>query len=473
MLGIVAYGAYIPFNRLDRKRYKEFFGEPAPPGEKAVANYDEDSVSMAVEAARDCLSAPEKPPFNVLYFATSSPPYGEKQSAATVAAALDSPRQVRAGDYTCSLRSGSGALLAGFDAVASGAGNALVTVADCRLGAPQSQWEQISGDGAAAFLLGSEKVLASLEGHVSISAELLSQWREPGERFVRGWEERFYISRGYNSIVRSAVEELLKKKGLKPSDINRLVLYGPSPRYQMALAKSMGFDLAVVQDSLFSTAGQAGAANAPMMLAAALEEAAPGDLILLATFGEGSDAILFRATEKIRDFRPGRGVKGHLASKKTGLNYNTYLKWRQLLEYEPPRRPDFIRPSAPAMFRELKKKYAFYGSLCTRCATPQFPRQRVCVNCQARDEMREYCFADKKARVATYAIDYLTFSQDPPTVLGVLDFQGGGRILCEMTDCDIDKIEIGMEVEMSFRKLYTAGGVHNYFWKARPKRQGV
>jgi len=146
------------------------------------------------------------------------------------------------------------------------------------------------------------------------------------------------------------------------------------------------------------------------------------------------------------------------------------LKWRQLLVTEPPRRPDPTRPSAPAMFRERRKKYAFYGSRCLACGTPQFPPQRICVHCQAKDNMEEYSFVKKPAVVATYTVDYLTFSQDPPAVFAVVDFEGGGRMICEMTDCDISKIDIGMEVEMSFRRLFEAGGISNYFWKARPKR---
>jgi uncharacterized OB-fold protein len=232
----------------------------------------------------------------------------------------------------------------------------------------------------------------------------------------------------------------------------------------------MGFTLPQIQDSLFMTVGIAGAANMPMMLAAALEEASPGDYILAATFGEGCDALLFRVTENAGSLPPRRGVGGYVNSKKNTLSYHTYLKWRQIIETEPPRRPDPAKPSAPAMFRERSKKYAFYGSRCRACGTPQFPPQRVCVHCQAKDQMDPYCFAGRPARVATYTVDYLTFSQDPPAVFAVVDFEGGGRMICEMTDCDITKIDIGMEVEMSFRRLYEAGGISNYFWKARPKR---
>lgn len=470
MVGIVSFGAYVPFNRMDRKRIGEAAGEPAAPGEKAVANYDEDSVSMAVEAALDCLTGFSAGDVRNVYFATTTAPCREKQSASTIAAALDTPENTRTMDFTGSLRAGSGALLAGFDAVKAGSGRVLVACSDCRLGAPQGQWEQVCGDGAAAFLLGEGRVIASLEGSRSTTAEVLSQWRSDHDRFIASWEERFYITQGYNRFVKDTVNSLLKEKGLEPGDIAKIVLYGPNPRHQMSLAQSMGFTMPRVQDSLFMTVGIAGAANVPMMLAAALEEAKPGDYILAATFGEGCDAILLRATGAVEELPRRRGMSGYVGSKKNTLSYNTYLKWKQIVETEPPRRPDPLRPSAPAMFRERKKKYAFYGSLCRACGTPQFPPQRVCVHCRAKDDMEPYCFAGRPARVATYTVDYLTYSQDPPAVFAVVDFDGGGRMICEMTDCDASKIDIGMEVEMSFRRLFEAGGISNYFWKARPKR---
>jgi 3-hydroxy-3-methylglutaryl CoA synthase len=470
MVGIVSFGGYVPFNRLDRRRITEATGDPAAPGEKAVANFDEDSVSMAVEASLDCLSGFSAGDVMNVYFSSTTAPNREKQSASTVAAALNTPANARTVDFAGSLRAGSGAMLAGFDAVKAGAGKVLVTCSDCRLGAPQSQWEQTCGDGAAAFLLGEGWVIATLEGSRSAAAEILSQWRSDKDSYIASWEERFYITQGYNSFVKDTVGSLLKEKSLEPKDIAKLVLYGPSPRHQAALAQAMGFTLPQIQDSLFMTVGIAGAANMPMMLAAALEEASPGDYILAATFGEGCDALLFRVTENAGSLPPRRGVGGYVNSKKNTLSYHTYLKWRQIIETEPPRRPDPAKPSAPAMFRERSKKYAFYGSRCRACGTPQFPPQRVCVHCQAKDQMDPYCFAGRPARVATYTVDYLTFSQDPPAVFAVVDFEGGGRMICEMTDCDITKIDIGMEVEMSFRRLYEAGGISNYFWKARPKR---
>lgn len=470
MIGITAFGAYIPFNRLDRGKIADAYGEPVPPGEKAVANYDEDSVTMAVEAARDCLETTQPGSLEGVYLATTTPPYWEKQSATTVAAALDAPETVRTADFTSTLRAGSTALMAAYDAVKAGLSSVIVTAADSRPTAAKGQFEQLFGDAAAAFIIGSENVLAEIEAACTVAGDVLTQWRESEDHYVRTWEDRFVVSRGYGPLVTRALAILAQKMQLSPGDVHKLVLYAPSPRYQAGTALSLGFQPPQVQDGLFTEVGLAGTAHAPLMLAAALGNAQPGQRILMVTFGEGVDAILFRATENINQFKPARGVSGYLKSKKNTMNYTTYLRWKNMLGFEPPRRPDPDRPSAPAMWRNVKNNLAFYGSRCNNCGTPQIPAQRVCVNCQARDEMSPYRFAGITARIATYTIDYLTFSQDPPTVFAVIDFAGGGRLLCEMTDCDPAAVSIGMEVEMTFRQLFKAGGIHNYYWKARPKR---
>lgn len=470
MAGIIAFSAYIPYNRMDRRRIAEFYGESATPGEKAVANYDEDSVTMSVEAARNCFTGIKPDVLEGVYFATTTPPYREKQSATTVSAAIDAPESVRTADFTSTLRAGSSALLSALDAVKSGVQNVLVTVADCRLGLANGQFEQIFGDGAAAFVIGRENVIAEIEASFTVAGDVITQWREGDDRYVRAWEDRFVVSQGYNPLVKKAVAGLASKCNISPKDIKKLVLYAPSPRYQAGAALSAGFQPSQIQDGLFGSVGITGTAHGPLMLVAALEEALPGDRILMITFGEGVDAILFRVTENIKNFSPRQSISSQINSKKDTMSYHSYLRWKGMMEFEPPRRPDPIRPSIPAMWRSNKNRLAFYGSRCNKCGTPQIPAQRVCVHCQAKDEMSPYRFADIDARITTYTIDHLTFSLDPPTVFSVVDFTKGGRLICEMTDCDPDKVAIGMEVEMTFRRLYEAGGVHNYYWKSRPKR---
>ncbi|WP_018133064.1 OB-fold domain-containing protein [Effusibacillus pohliae] len=472
MVGIVSYGAYIPYYRLDRKKIADAFGERAMGGEKAVANFDEDSVSIAVSAGLDCLQGIDASGIGALFFASTTVPYEEKQAASTIAAALDLKKSTRVADVTGSLRGSSAALLAAFDAVQAGGEPVLAAAADCRLGAPQGTNEQLFGDGGAALLIGrGDDVVARVLAVYSHTEEQIGVWRNRGDRFVQSWEERF-VHTVYVQTVAASVRGVLAKSGLQPADFSKVVIAGPAPRAQLAAAASLGFQREQVQDLLLDTVGMTGTAHAPMMLAAVLEQASPGDRILYVSFGEGSDAIIFEVTEAIRRLPQRRGIRGHLPVKSDRLRYADYLKWRGILPTEPARRPETPRPSVTAMHRNYQQNLALYGSKCLECGTPQFPKQRVCVQCQAKDRMEDYRFYGRTAKVATYTIDHLAASPAPPTVVAVVDFAGGGRMICEVTDCDPAEMRIGMELEMTFRRLYEAGGIHNYFWKAKPKREG-
>jgi hydroxymethylglutaryl-CoA synthase len=469
MIGIVAYGAYIPFNRLDRKNIRDVYGNSVPRGEKAVANYDEDSLTMAVAAALDCASGFNTHNLNAVYFASTTSPHREKQSATTIAGTLDAKREARTMDITGSLRSGSSAMMAGLDAAEKGE-KVMVAISDNRLGAASGQLEALFGDGAAAFIFGNENVVADFLGYHSVAVDFYDNWRSQNDDFVRSWEERFCQTQGYNRFTVEAGKEVMKKTGFVSHDFAKVVIYGLKTKDAVGIAKRLGFSPEQVQDNLIDAIGNTGAASAPMALVAALESSQPGDRILFITYGEGSDALVFQVTDAINKLPDRHGIKGYLENKKADMNYGKYMRWRELIAVEPQRRPPLVRPSLPDRYRNLKKILGFYGSRCTACGTPQFPPQRVCINCQAIDHMEEYKFLGKEARLTTFTVDYLAPSLDPPTVLAVVDFAGGGRFVCLMTDCDPAKVEVGMELDMSFRKLFEADGIVTYFWKATPKR---
>jgi len=469
MVGIVSYGSYVPYRRLKRSAIAQVLGIPGGKGERAVASFDEDSVSMAVEAARDALRAAKSPAIETLLFATTSSPYGEKLNAAIVGAATALPLEIRAADLTGSTRAGLAAVLQAADSVRGGAKQALVVASDARLGAPEGKAEQQNGDGAVAFVLGSDDVILEIEGSASMTREFLDTWRAPGEQFAHSWEERFALTQAYAPLLGKVIQSVLGQAKLAPKNLAKVVLDCANPRAADETARGMKLDPAQLADPLALTVGQAGAAHPALMLAALLPGLKPGDRVLVAGAADGADAILFRATEAAAKYSQARSV-GRMIESKGDVAYGSYLKWREILPTEPPRRPDPQRPGAPPMLRSAGWKYTLTGSRCRACGTPQLPPQRVCAKCKTFDEMEPYPFADKTARIATYALDRLAYSLNPPTVNVVLDFEGGGRFLCEMTDCEPEKVAIGDEVEMTFRRLYSADGVHNYFWKARPKR---
>src|SRR5882724_5146656 len=200
MVGIVSYGSYVPYRRLKRSAISQMLGIPAGKGERAVASFDEDSVSMGVEAARDAIAATKDPSIQALYFATTSPPYGEKLNAAIVGAATALPVEIRAADLGGSTRAGLSAILQANDTVRGGAKQALAVVADARLGAPEGKAEQQNGDGAVAFVLGSENVIVEVEASASMTREFLDTWRAPGEQFAHTWEERFALTQLYTPM---------------------------------------------------------------------------------------------------------------------------------------------------------------------------------------------------------------------------------------------------------------------------------
>ena len=469
MAGIVSYGSYVPYRRLKRAAIAAVLGTPPGKGERAIASFDEDSVSMAVEATRDALKAAPAGDVQVLFFATSTPPYAEKLSAAVVGAASQLPLEIRAADLTGSVRAGMTALLQGADAVSGGAKRAVVAMGDCRLAAPEGKAEQTTGDGAAAFVLGADHVIAEFEATSSLTREFLDTWRAQGERFAHSWEERFTLTQAHSPLLGLVIKNVLEKAKCAPGDLAKVILDTPNQRASDEIARALKIDPAKFADPLPLTVGQTGAAHAGLMLASVLPQAKAGDRILVATVADGADAILLRVTPANAGFKPVHSV-GRMIESKGDVTYANYLKWREILPTEPPRRPDPDRPAGPPMMRSEKWKYGFIGSKCTACGTPQLPPQLVCVKCQARGKMEPYGFADRTAKIATYALDRLAYSLNPPTVNVVLDFDGGGRFLCEMTDCEPDKVAIGDVVEMTFRRLFTAGGVNNYFWKARPQR---
>lgn len=436
-----------------------------------MANWDEDSITMAVEAAINCIDGRERRLIDGLYLATTTPPYREKQCASIVAAALDLRQNIHTLDVTGSLRSGTIALAAAADAIKAGsARQILVVAADSRLSAPNSELESTLGDGAAAFLLGDSDIAASVEGSYSLSSEFIDTWRIEQDAFLRTWEDRFVITHGYQDHLRRAALELMKQHRLASKDFAKAIFYAPSSRRHAEMARSLDFDPKTqVQDSLFSTVGNTGTAFAPMMLAAALEEAQPGQKFLLVNYGDGADAFILESREPITKLRDRRGIAAHLTSKMILPNYETYLRFRNLVGQEADLRPPF-RTSLPVLWRERKQVFSLYGSRCKRCGTIHIPMQRVCGACQAKDDYEEVRLSDRKGKVFTYSMDERANVIDLPNVLCIIDLEGGGRFYSVMTDRDPAKIEIGMPVELTFRKINTALGVHNYFWKCRPIR---
>ncbi len=470
MTGIVSYATYLPMYRLSRSEIGRAWGTGGK-GEKAIASHDEDSLTMAVAAAQQCLAGLDASKVDGVYFASTTAPYHEKQSAATIAAVLNMNAEVCTVDFGSSLRCGTNALRAAADAVRSGSlKNVLVLVADCRLGQPNGANEMAFGDGASALLIGSDNVIASLDSMYTLADEIIDVFRSDKDRFVRTWEARFVRDDGHGRVVPQALKAAMDRTGLSMADFAKLVMYSPDQRQLQAVSKSMKLDAEIVQDTLYNQFGDTGAAQVFISLCAAMEQVKDGDRILLASYGNGADVITLTAQSGIASRKPARGIEYYLNTKLMIPTYEKYLRWRQIIELEPPATAPMEQPSPVALWRDNKSGLDLHGVKCRACGTPQYPTQRVCMECGSKDDFDDYAFSDKAAVLATFSHDSLGISADPPTTVAAVDFEGGGRITCDMTDRDPSEIRIGMPVEMVFRVLRYIGGFYTYWWKARPKR---
>ncbi|MCW5890212.1 MAG: OB-fold domain-containing protein [bacterium] len=469
MVGITAYGAYVPMLRLSLSAIGG--GAPKPGGpEKAVANWDEDAVTMAVAAATDALRGIDRSTVDAVLFASTSYAFKEKQGAAIVAKALDLRRDVYTADLGDTLRAGTNALRAAYDMVKAGsAKRVLVTVGETRMAAPRTGLEAAIGDGAAAFLVGDEGVALAITAAHSISDEIIDVWRTEGDPFVHAWEDRFVVDHGYRTCVKEAVTGLLQKAGLTPKSVTRAVFYGPDARSLGTVAKECGLDPKTqLADPLFGKVGNCGAAFAPLLLASALAQTKAGETLLLASYGDGADAFVLEATPQVERLEGQRGVAWHLARRGEFRSYDMYLRFRQLLATEHDRRAG-AGLSATKHFRDRDSDVTLLAQKCTQCGQAQFPRQRVCFQCYAKDAFEPIRLSDRVGTVKSFTFDNFAGSPNPPLVAGIVDVEGA-RLYLQMTDVDPKEVKLGMPVELTFRKIHEAGGTPNYFWKSTPLR---
>ncbi len=469
MVGITAYGAYVPMLRLPLAAIGGGQAKPGGP-EKAVAGWDEDAVTMAVAAAVDCLRGVDRGSVDAVLFASTSYPFKEKQAAAIVAKALDLRRDVYTSDVGDTLRAGTNALRTAVDAVKAGSARCVLVVAsDVRMAAPRTGLEANLGDGAAAFLVGADDVAVAVDAVHAVSDEIIDVWRTEGDPFVHAWEDRFVVDHGYRTCVREVVRGLCEKTGLQAGDVTALVLYGPDARAHAAAARELGFDAKTqVRDPLFGKLGNAGAALAPLLLAAALEEATAGQRLLLVGYGDGADALLLSTTPQVERLEGRRGVSWHLARRAELPGYDLYLRLRQLVATEHDRRAG-AGLSATKHFRDRDSDVSLLGQRCRRCGQVQFPRQRVCFACYAKDEFEPVRLSDRVGAVKSFTFDNFAGSPQPPLVAGIVDVEGA-RLYLQMTDVAPKEVKLGMPVELTFRKIHEAGGTPNYFWKSTPVR---
>jgi len=501
MTGILAFGAGIPARRLALALLAGREGPmPASAPARTVAWADEDAVTLAVQAARECLQGMDRVGVDLLLFASTTAPFAEKQSAAIVAAALGLGPRVRTVDVAASLRSGTQALQLALDAVRAGSARcALVIAADCREGAPGSALEANGGDAALALLVGEGDVLVEVAGAATHTQEILDVWRRPGDRFAHTWEERFVIAQGYQEPVQEAVRALVANmanaraaddlpveegalgdgrrnsaEGGADSHFDHLVLSAPDARAHAALAARVASG-AKVADALFGRVGACGVAHALLQLAFLAESAAAGERALLLNHGDGADALVLRFL---------RAAPARVASALAGGIPVPSMKLFRVAREQVAQEwagHDYQGISATVHFREREENLALCGQRCA-CGVPQFPRGRICAACGAHDRFTPECFAERGATLLSFTLDHFFPTPEPPTAVGVVQIDDGPRMYLQLADIDpaalhpdangIPALQPGLRLRLVFRRIHTVGGRPNYFWKAVPAEAG-
>ncbi|MDR2006951.1 MAG: zinc ribbon domain-containing protein, partial [Acidaminococcales bacterium] len=302
--------------------------------------------------------------------------------------------------------------------------------------------------------------------------EIIDVWRNNGESYINCGEGRFVTDKGYIAAMRQAIAGILKKSGKQASDFRKIVLSTPGMKENESIAKKFAFTPQQTGDNFMLDVGNCGAAQPLLMLADAIENAEPNDLVLMAAYGNGASAFIFRIADEVKTLGKKHTVRTAVNTKRLLESYTKYLSFRGHLEAAAGE-PFRTFPSNAAYWREKDAILGLYGSKCQKCGTGIFPVNRICPKCGAKDEYERIRLSGRTAKVFTYSIDSLAgSSEDPLVVQTVADDMEGFRYYLIMTDFDRKNISIGMEVEFTFRKMYVGGNYINYYWKCRPTQRG-
>jgi len=483
MAGICSYGGYVPRYRLNRDTIVQAMAwmnmaiMAHAQGEKAVANFDEDPITMAVAAGIDALKGIDRSTIEGVYFASTTMPYIERLNAGIIIPALNVKDQVRGADFSGGLKSSTTALLSALEGVGSGMlNNVLITSADCRLGMAATNQEMIFGDAAAAFVVGDKDVIAEFKGSYSVTYDFCDHVRSKDSDMDRQWEERWIRNEGYARFIPEAINGLLEKCQLKITDFAKVIYPCHNRGARKDINKKLSIPPEIEQSNLQAEIGDSGTSLPLVMLAQALEGAKPGDKILVASYGSGADALYFEVTENIQNKKGNLGISGYLAKKEDLGSYTKYAVWRDLLSADVGMRNEVADYTAFSMlWRRRKEILGLWGTQCTNCGTPQWPPQRICANpeCGAMNKMEPYSFSEKTGHIISFTGDMLAAGLNPPSLGGRIEFEGGGRNMFDFTDCTLEELSAGKAMTMTFRLKYKdkTRNIIGYYWKATPLQE--
>lgn len=464
MIGITAIGTYLPEARLSRAVMAEAMGwlTPGLPrhGTRTMAFWDEDSTTMALEAARMALAG-QVP--SVLDFCTVTPAFAERQNGAILHAALGLPPQVSTQEAGATPLSG---LIALYRHLEAGT-RALIACADRPVCAPGSVSENRAGDGAACVMTGLDAPALIYLGGACRTDPFADRYRMPGQPYATEWEDRWVREVGWQGQVVATIEDALSNAGVDA--VNHLVAVGPTPGVAKQVAQTAGLNSALLADDLSSETGHCGTAHPFLALASHLPQIHSGDTILITGLGQGATAMVFRATDVVSSL--GTGLDTNRTRARAEASYTKLPVFSGLLTWDPgPRGKTPVMEALTTAQRYAPSLLSFTGGRCRETGAVQFPPSRISANRQAplMDTQDPWPLADRTGTVATRTADTLAFSRNPPSCYGLVDFDGGGRLMMDFTDAGASDIAVGETVRFVFRvkDIDAVSGYRRYFWKA-------
>lgn len=337
-VGIVSYGAYIPRYRIKIEEIAKVWGDNANSMmdglmvyEKSVPDMDEDTITIAVEAARNAINRaginPEK--IGAIYTGSESHPYAVKPTSTVVAEAVGATPDLTLADFEFACKAGTAAIQTCMGMVDSGMIELGMAIgSDVSQGAPGDALEYTAAAGGVAYIIGKKNQVATIESTCSFSTDTPDFWRREGMPYPEHGG-RFTGEPGYFKHITSCARNLMEKLGTKPSDYNYAVFHQPNGKFPMRVGKMLGFTTEQIKPGLVVTRlGNTYSGSCMMGLAATLDISKPWERIFVTAFGSGagSDAFSITVTDKMDEIRNGAPSVEKLLDNPIYINYATYAK---------------------------------------------------------------------------------------------------------------------------------------------------
>ena len=466
--GILSLGTYVPPMRLKRSVIYDALKWAVPGlkglsgGERSVGSWDEDSVTMGLEAARDCLRNSDRS-INSISLASTTFPFADRSNSGIISDALNLPAEIGNEDLFGSRRAASSALSRFFRSKSEG----LLVASDARDTKPGSTQEMLYGHGAAAVHLGEGDTIADIIAAASVHEDLVDQYRSSGVDFDYSLEERWVREEGWLKIVPQAVNSALREANLEVTDLEGLLVHG-SVGASRALARCLKISPEKLFDNLQGSVGDCGVPQVLLMLSHGLSKIGEGECFALIGFGQGADVVIFR---KNKEPKQPLAISSQLKNRRIIDNYNLFLSLRNQLSIDFGLRSERDnRTALSAFYRRRKEITGMVGGRCSVCGTLQYPRSILCVKCGTDKPQVEESLSDRIGTIKSFTEDWLAYTPFPPYIYGNVEFEGGANIMVEFADFEPGSLKVGDKTRMVFRikDFDDKRKFRRYFWKPSP-----